>query len=153
VQDAAAQQVELGAAIHLPLQQFQAVHVSFGRAVAPRMRQRCTDRIDVARQALGEAAQARHLRLAQRRIKRVGIALAHEPGEGVGEFRREADVGRERSERPGEPLVSLVQRCFFCCQEARNVSTTLIQPGLEFRLGWSGRLCGVELSEAAGSLV
>jgi len=35
----------------------------------------------------------------------------------------------------------------------RNVSTTLIQPGLEFRLGWSGRLCGVELSEAAGSLV
>jgi hypothetical protein len=36
---------------------------------------------------------------------------------------------------------------------ARNVSTTLIQPGLEFRLGWSGRLCGIELSEAAGFLV
>jgi len=35
----------------------------------------------------------------------------------------------------------------------RNVSTTLIQPGLEFRLGWSGRLCGIELSEAAGFLV
>jgi len=36
---------------------------------------------------------------------------------------------------------------------SRNVSTTLIQPGLEFRLGWSGRLCGIELSEAAGFLV
>ncbi len=35
----------------------------------------------------------------------------------------------------------------------RNVSTALIQPGLEFRLGWSGRLCGIELSEAAGFLV
>jgi len=35
----------------------------------------------------------------------------------------------------------------------RNVSTTLIQPGLEFRLGWSGWLCGIELSEAAGFLV
>jgi hypothetical protein len=38
-------------------------------------------------------------------------------------------------------------------KEMRNVSTTLIQPGLEFRLGWSGRLCGIELSEAAGFLV
>ena len=39
-------------------------------------------------------------------------------------------------------------------QEAsRKVSTTLIQPGLESRLGWSGRLCGIEVSEAAGFLV
>jgi len=57
------------------------------------------------------------------------------------EFKREAVVLLRDSGRPLTQVAS------------RNVSTTLIQPGLEFRLGWSGRLCGVELSEAAGSLV
>ena len=62
VQDAAAQQVELGAAMHLPFQQLQAVDMPFGGTVAPRMCQRRPHGIDVAQQALGKATQERCFR-------------------------------------------------------------------------------------------
>jgi hypothetical protein len=51
------------------------------------------------------------------------------------------------------PAACLFQKTAAVMTRRRNVSTTLIQPGLEFRLGWSGWLCGIELSEAAGFLV
>ena len=51
VQDAAAQQVELGAAIHLPLQQLQAVDVPFGGSVASRVCQRGTVNLAAGRLA------------------------------------------------------------------------------------------------------
>jgi len=57
----------------------------------------------------------------------------------------------EEVESVGRGQLTAVQSLLV--QALRNVSTTLIQPGLEFRLGWSGRLCGIELSEAAGFLV
>jgi len=63
-----------------------------------------------------------------------GVALAHKSGEPTGKYGR------------GRGIFVLFHTC-------RNVSTALIQPGLEFRLGWSGRLCGIEVNEAAGSLV
>ena len=68
----------------------------------------------------------------------------HKPEEIVAKLRQvEVLVGQ------GKPVAEGVR----AIGVTRNVSTTLIQPVLEFRLGWSGRLCGIELSEAAGFLV
>jgi len=64
------------------------------------------------------------------------------------------EPGHEAPERGAERLwIKLAEQAAERVVARRNVSTTLIQPGLEFRLGWSGRLCGIELSEAAGFLV
>jgi hypothetical protein len=59
------QQVELGAALHLTLDQFQPVHLALRLPVAPRQSERGPDRSQVLAQALGETAPLALIRLGQ----------------------------------------------------------------------------------------
>ena len=57
VQNAAAQEIEVGATIHLPLQQLEPVDLPFDRTVAPRLRQGRPNCADVADEPGDKAAQ------------------------------------------------------------------------------------------------
>src|SRR3954468_22455115 len=93
VEDTTAQQVELGATIHVALDRLEPVDLTLDGTVAPGQRQGRPHGIDVLQQAPGEATQARGLSRIQPWVERGRVALAHEPGEAVGEVCREADVG------------------------------------------------------------
>ena len=74
-EDALAQQVEVGAAIHLPFHELELVDASFQRSGAPRQAQGRRDGGVVALDALGETAQLTAARLRDPRIKGVGRVL------------------------------------------------------------------------------
>jgi hypothetical protein len=52
-QEAAGQQIELGAAKHLPLDQLQAIDVAFHWSCAPRQRQASSDGVEIATKTFG----------------------------------------------------------------------------------------------------
>ena len=76
MKNAAAKQVEFGAAVRLPLQQFQPVDLAFDRTIAPRLRQGGLNRGKVADNSGNEAVQCRGSRSRQPDLERGCIPLA-----------------------------------------------------------------------------
>lgn len=84
-QDAGAEQIESGTAVHLALDHFQPVDLHLDLAGAPGFGQRRTDGIFVATQAGSERGQSTGFRFAQPAIERAGDLLLHhhrEPTQG-----------------------------------------------------------------------
>lgn len=77
VEHAQAEQVEAGAAIHLPFDQFQAVDVSFDSSIAPGQAQGREHGVAVARQMLGEVGQRRLDRGFEPCRPCIAVAAAH----------------------------------------------------------------------------
>src|SRR5690242_9836330 len=85
-EDALAQQVEVGAAIHLPLYQLELVDPPFHRSGAPRQAQGRRDGSVVASDAVGEAAQLTAARRGDPGIEGVGCVLPDHAAEGPGDI-------------------------------------------------------------------
>src|SRR5437762_109107 len=93
---AGAEQVHASTTIALSLDQFEAIHMPFRRAVAPRRGECCSDCRLVLSEAGGaglELADAARRRLLQPRFQRLHIAGAHEAKELYGELSRDGDRG------------------------------------------------------------
>ena len=76
MKNAATQQVEFGAAVGLPLEQFQPVDLAFDGTIAPRLRQGGPNRRKVADNSGNEAMQRRGSRRGQPNLERRRIPLA-----------------------------------------------------------------------------
>lgn len=59
-EDTVAQQIELGPAVHLPLEQLEPIHLAFGLSLIPRELKRRADRCVVAADALGKGGEFPH---------------------------------------------------------------------------------------------
>src|SRR5215213_1070210 len=97
VKKAAAKQVEFGAAVRLPLEQFQPVDLAFDGTIAPRLRQGSPNRRKVANNSGNEAVQRRGSRRGQPNLERRRIPLAQNAAEFIDCRRRGADLGYESS--------------------------------------------------------
>src|SRR6185437_4760512 len=95
----AAKQVEFGAAVRLPLQQFQPVDLAFDRTIAPRLRQGGPNRRKVAGNSGNKAAQYGGLRRRQPGLERGHIPLAQNAAELINGSGRGVDLRRESSQR------------------------------------------------------
>src|SRR3954468_21007745 len=99
MKNAAAQQVEFGAAVCLPLQQFQPVDLAFNGTIAPRLRQGGLNRRKVADNSGNEAVHCRGSRNRQPGLERGRISLTQNAAEFIDCRCRGADLGRESSQR------------------------------------------------------
>src|SRR3954470_7805217 len=99
MKNAAAQQVEFGAAVRLSLQQFQPVDLAFDGTIAPRLRQGGPNRRKIAGNSGNEAVQGRGSRRRQPSLERGHIPLAQNAAEFIDVCRRGADLGRKSSQR------------------------------------------------------
>ena len=107
-QEAAAQEIEVRAAKHLPFQHFQTVDVALDRPGTPRQRDPGFDGLIVLRQSGGKAAQGVQRTVGgalQPGIELGRLPLAHELGKVLGRVDGLGDRGRLRAEL-GECWVS-----------------------------------------------
>ena len=93
MKNAAAKQVEFGAAVCLPLQQFQPVDLAFDGTIAPRLRQGGLNRRKVADNSGNKAVHCRGSRNRQPDLERCGIPLAQNAAEFIDCRRCGADLG------------------------------------------------------------
>jgi hypothetical protein len=106
VKNAAAKQVEFGAAIHLPLEQFEPVDLALDRTIAPRLRQGGLNRRKVADNSGDKAVQCRDSRSRQPSLARCRIPLAQNTAEFIccrrcGGYGEQACRASARGHAPG----------------------------------------------------
>src|SRR4051794_26252541 len=109
MKNAAAKQVEFGAAVCLPLQQFQPVDLAFDGTIAPRLRQGGPNCRKVAGNSGNEAVQCRGSCRRQPNLERRHIPLAQNAAKFIGCRRRGADLGCESSQRIDKLPIGLRQ--------------------------------------------
>ena len=100
-QEAVAQEIQVRAAKHLPLQHFQTVNVALDRPGTPRQRDPGFDGLIVLRQSGGKAAQGVQRTIGgalQPGIELGRLPLAHELGKVLGQVDGFGDRGRLRAE-------------------------------------------------------
>jgi hypothetical protein len=110
LQDASAQQVVLGAAEHLPLDQLQPGDLTFRLPVAPRQLQRGLDCSFILPEPFGKRPHFAPSHVNQPSIEFLGLPLAHNGGEPQGKITRQRE-GRRGGEQAIEvPALLLLQR-------------------------------------------
>src|SRR4051794_29379927 len=134
MKNAAAQQVEFGAAVRLPLQQFQPVDLAFNETVAPRLRQGSPNRRKVAGNSGNEAVQRRGSRRRQPNLERRRIPLAQNAAKFIDCRRRGANLGCESSQRLDKLSIGLRQRLGGRGEQACRTSARGHAPGRQWQL-------------------
>src|SRR3954470_20560871 len=134
MKNAAAQQVEFGAAVCLPLQQFQPVDLAFNGTIAPRLRQGGPNRRKVADNSGNEAVHCRGSRSRQPGLERCRISLAQNAAEFIDCRCRGADLGRESSQRIDKLSIGLRQLRGGGGEQACRASAREHAPGRQWQL-------------------
>ena len=76
------QEIEAGTTVHLPLDQLEAVNLTFDRPIAPGLGDRCPYGVQILAQAGGEAAQSRCCGRVEPGFQPCRIILSQQIGEG-----------------------------------------------------------------------
>src|SRR3954466_3270474 len=134
MKNAAAKQIEFGAAVRLPLQQFQPVNLALDRTIAPRLRQGGPNRRKIAGNSGNEAVQCCGSCRRQPGLKRGRIPLAQNAAEFIDYRRRGADLGRESSQRIDKLSIGLRQLLGGRGEQACRASARGYAPGRQWQL-------------------
>ena len=116
----AAQQVEPGPSVHLPLDDLEPVDLALDLAVAPRLGQGGAHRVLIAPEAGGERRQGAGLRLAQPAVERIGHLVLDHRHEAADEIDGGGDGGGALQQRGDEPAVGVVERVGLTGQQANR---------------------------------